>query len=65
MPSRLLTNVYFNFLTIEEKLLPKMNGLLLNNNFDEFSPLVMGHINLFSILAYDVQYVGPSDWPKN
>ena len=41
-----------------------MNGLLLNNNFDELSPLVMGHINLLSILAYDVQYVGPSDWPK-
>ena len=24
----------------------------------------MGNTNLLSILAYDVQYVGPSDWPK-
>ena len=55
----------FQFSYDRRKLLPKMNGLLLNNNFDEFSPLAMDHMNFISILAYDVQYVRPSDWPKN
>ena len=41
-----------------------MNGLLLDDNFDEISPLVMGHINLLSILAYDVQNDGRSVWPE-
>ena len=42
-----------------------MNGFLSNNGCNDFSPLIMGDTKYLSILAYDVQYVGPSVWPRN